>query len=145
MSCPRHEDVSAYMDDMMAPAERPHFALHLKECAACRERLDVLEALRDDLQAMPSPVLGYDLAAQFDERLRTRGARRMPARTSWFGWGAGGLAVAFSLTVGVWLGGVLAGAAVVAPPVGVARVFDPVPPGGLCAAPELCRLSRGMQ
>jgi hypothetical protein len=30
------------------------------------------------------------------------------------------------------------------PTLGIASVFNPVPPGGLCAAAELCRLPKGM-
>ncbi|TFI47972.1 zf-HC2 domain-containing protein, partial [Diaphorobacter sp. DS2] len=43
-----------------------------------------------------------------------------------------------------WLGGLLlgTGAALPAASPAMARVFDPVPPGGLCAAAEICRLPR---
>ena len=56
-----------------------------------------------------------------------------------------GLAASAALVSGVWLGGVLLGGTTtaIATRVTMVRVFDPVPPGGLCAAAELCRLSKG--
>lgn len=146
MSCPKHLEVSVYIDDMMAPAERRQFKDHLEQCQVCQERMDTLLALRGDMRALPSPSLGFDLSARLEDQIRSGAARRKPVRRPWFGWSAGGLTVAVSLVSGLWLGGLLiGGGAVVAPGAGAARVFDPVPPGGLCAAPELCRLSKGMQ
>lgn len=145
MSCPKHIEVSAYIDDMMPPGERRQFMAHLGQCPVCQERVDALLALRDDLHAMPSPSLGFDLAARMEEQMRTGAMQRKPARRPWFGWSAAGLTVALSLASGVWLGGLLiGGGAAVVPASGAARVFDPVPPGGLCAAAELCRMSKGM-
>lgn len=145
MSCPRQLEVSVYIDDMMQPAERRQFTRHLEECPICQARLDALAVLRQDLRDMPSPSLGFDLAARLEDQRRMRPAPRQAPRPSWFGWGSGGLAVALALSSGVWLGSLLlGGSTVVMPGAGVARVFDPVPPGGLCAAPELCRLSKGL-
>lgn len=143
MKCPHHEHVSAYLDDAMAPAERERFGRHLEACYACRDYLYALRAMHDRLEELPSPVLGFDLAAQFEERWRAPAADRRPGRASWLGRGFGGLAVAGSLAAGAWLGSLSLGAAVVAPEVGIIRVFSPVPPGGLCAAPEICGLPGG--
>ena len=45
----------------------------------------------------------------------------------------------------LWLGGLLlGGGAATVPSAALVRVFDPVPPGGLCAAAEICRMQRGM-
>lgn len=147
MTCLTHDDLSAYADNMMMHGERERLAGHLPGCPVCRRRLDALNALRQSLRELPSPVLGFDLAARLEDRLRARPVRRRPpARSFWPDWGSpAGLAVA-ALASGVWLGGLLiGGGAVSAPPAAMARVFDPVPPGGLCAAAELCRLSKGMQ
>lgn len=144
MTCPKHVEVSAYIDGILLPDECRQFLTHLDQCPLCRQRLDMLTALRGDLRAMPSPQLGFDLAARMEEQMRAGAVRRKPARRPWFGWSAGGLTVALSLASGVWLGGLLiGGGAMTVPAAGAARVFDPVPPGGLCAAPELCRLSKG--
>lgn len=146
MNCPRQEDISAFADAMLAPAEQARFKRHLDACPACRERLDMLVALQAGLRELPSPPLGFDLAAQFEERLRTSAMRPGPRRRAWpgwFGWGSAGVTVALSLAAGAWLGGLLIGGAAFAPSAGAARVFDPVPPGGLCAAPELCRIRKG--
>jgi len=131
---------------MMAPAERGQFMVHLQSCPICQGQLDALSGLQAQLRAMPSPSLGFDLAASFDEQMRMAPPQRRAPRTPWFSWGPAGVAVALSLASGAWLGGLLiGGGAVVAPSAVAARVFDPVPPGGLCAAAELCRVSKGMQ
>lgn len=149
MNCPRHGDLSAYVDDMLTPGERDRLAAHLPDCPACRGRLDELTALRQNLAELPSPTLGFDLAARLEERLRAAPARRRPVRpfrVGWSGWAPGGVSAVLALASGVWLGGLLVGGAAGAPPTAITmRVFDPVPPGGLCAAPELCRISKGLR
>ena len=66
---------------------------------------------------------------------------RAVTRVAIYGAGRTGMALAS----GVWLGGLLLGGAGAATqPAAMVRVFDPVPPGGLCAAAELCRLTKGM-
>lgn len=144
MICPKHDALSAYVDDMLTPGERERLAGHLPSCPACRTRLDELSALRQSLRELPSPMLGFDLAARLEERLRAASAPRRPVRRFWAGWAPGGLSAVAALASGVWLGGLLIGAGAGAPPASMVRVFDPVPPGGLCAAAELCRLSKGM-
>ncbi|SEA46417.1 anti-sigma factor family protein [Acidovorax soli] len=150
MTCPRHSDLSAYADDMMAPAERARFSLHLAGCPACQHRLDEITALGQSLRALPSPRLGFDLAAQLNDRLHAPPPGRRPARqrsawSAWLGWMPAGLAGGLALASGIWLGGLLlGGGAATVPSAGLVRVFDPVPPGGLCAAAEICRLSKGM-
>ena len=95
-----------------------------------------------------SDTLGFDLAAQLQDRLAQDLAQRptRSRRTGWslLGWMPTGLAAGAALVSGVWLGGLLlgAGAALPAASPAMARVFDPVPPGGLCAAAEICRLPR---
>lgn len=147
MHCPQHSKLSAYLDRAMADRERTQFSAHLQNCPLCRHQLEELTALQRNLRDLPSPVLGFDLAARLQDRIRSGGAQRRPARSFWFAWWPTGLAVAASLACGVWLGALLTGATVVAgaPPAAMVRVFDPVPPGGLCAATELCRPSKGMQ
>jgi anti-sigma factor RsiW len=151
MTCPRHADLSAYADDMMKPAERARFGQHLAGCPACQHRLDAITALGHSLRAMPSPRLAFDLAAQLNDRLndrlhdRQRASRPRSSLSGWLGWMPAGLAGGLALASGIWLGGLLlGGGAAMAPGAGLVRVFDPVPPGGLCAAAELCRLSKGM-
>lgn len=149
MTCPRHEELSAYADEAMKPRERARFHRHLQTCPLCQQRLEDLQALRQSLRALPSPTLGFDLASRLQDRLRRPPPpRQSPWRALWSGSGLmpTGLTAGLALVSGVWLGGVLlgSGAATVAAPVSMVRVFDPVPPGGLCAAAELCRLSKGM-
>jgi anti-sigma factor RsiW len=146
MHCPQHNKLSSYLDLAMADQERVRFAAHLQNCALCQRQLEALTALQRNLRDLPSPVLGFDLSARLQDSMRRGSMRRWPARSFWPAWGSTGLATAASLACGVWLGALLTGAtAAGAPPAAMVRVFDPVPPGGLCAATELCRLSKGMQ
>ena len=63
----------------------------------------------------------------------------------WTGWVPAGLGTGLALASGVWLGSLLVGGGgASAPGASMVRVFDPVPPGGLCAAAEICRLSKAM-
>ncbi len=145
MNCPRHAEISAYMDDMLTPAERQQFAPHLAGCPVCRQQLDDLLALREAMHALPSPKLGFDLTANLEWQMHGA-VRQRPPRSFWTAWGAPGLAVALSLASGAWLGAMWIGTgAAVAPSAPATRVFDPVPPGGLCAAAELCGISKGLQ
>lgn len=145
MTCPRHEELSAYLDDMLPPAERERLAVHLLCCPVCRGRLDQLSALRQSLRELPSPMLGFDLTARLGDRLAAAPARRRQPRRIWRGWLPVGLSAVVALGSGVWLGGLLVGGSAGMPaPAITLRVFDPVPPGGLCAAPELCRFSKGL-
>ena len=68
MTCPRHDDLSAYADDMVQPAERVRMRQHLAGCPACQHRLDAITTLGQSLRALPSPPLGVDLA--YGERTR---------------------------------------------------------------------------
>ena len=146
MHCPKHNIVSLYLDLSMTDQERGRFALHLQNCPICQHQLEALTGLQQDLRDLPSPVLGFDLAARLQDKIRNETVPRRPARSFWFGWAATGLTTAASLACGVWLGALLTDATVASTsPVTVARVFDPVPPGGLCAAAELCRLSKEIQ
>ena len=147
MTCPRPEDLSAYVDQALPPREQARLARHLPGCPLCRARIDALQALRADLSALPSPAPGFDLAAQLGPLLRPPRPAR-PRRLPWglSGWVPAGLASGLALVSGLWLGGLLLGGGgmATAPGTALVRVFDPVPPGGLCAAAELCRVSKGM-
>ncbi|MCC7151098.1 MAG: zf-HC2 domain-containing protein [Rubrivivax sp.] len=148
MPCHRTEDLSALVDHALSPRRQAALQRHLRACPVCRGQLDALRALRQELLALPSPTLGFDLAGQLQERLRDRRPPRAakPWRAGWnlLGWMPTGLAAGAALASGLWLGGLLLGTGAAIPTAGpaMARVFDPVPPGGLCAATEICRLPR---
>lgn len=149
MTCPRHDQLSAYADDALKPGERARLQQHLEVCPICQQQLDALQALRQSLRALPSPTLGFDLASRLQDRLPHPPKRRhrpWPALWGGAGWMPTGLAAGVALVSGVWLGGLLLGGGSTAavPRATMVRVFDPVPPGGLCAAAELCRLPKGM-
>lgn len=147
MNCPRNQEVSAYLDDVLAPEDRRQFREHLHACPICQRRLDDMTVLQKQLRDLPSPVLGFDMAARLQDRIRAGASR--PPQSFWSRWRSGGLmggvAVAASIMSGVWLGGMLGGgSALLVPSAAMVRVFDPVPPGGLCAAAELCRVPKGL-
>ncbi len=145
MNCPQDPALSAYADHEMAPAEYAQLGRHVQGCPACQRRLDALQGLRQALRALPSPTLGFDLSARLKDRLRTAPPRQRAPRRFWAGWVPAGLGTGLALASGLWLGGLLVGGgAASAPTASLVRVFDPVPPGGLCAAAEICRLSKAM-
>lgn len=146
MHCPPFDDLSAYVDHMLKPHARERLHAHVEDCPDCQRQLQALHTLRNHLQEMPSPELGFDLGARLQDQLRTASDRQRQRRPgwAWSGWLPAGLAAA-AMASGVWLGGLLvAGSAANLPRATMVRVFDPVPPGGLCAAAELCSLSKGM-
>lgn len=146
MPCPQHYRISAYLDRAMVAREYAQFTEHVGTCPLCRHQLEALTAIQQNLRDLPSPVLGFDLASRLQDRIRSGSVQRRPARPFWPAWSLPGLAATASLVCGVWLGILLTGGTVAsAPPAAMVRVFDPVPPGGLCAATELCRPSKGMQ
>jgi anti-sigma factor RsiW len=146
MNCPEYLDISAHVDGMLDPAERLRLDTHLRDCPHCRRRLEQLQLLRRDLRALPMPTPGVDMATLIGQRIGAdRRSRRRAERRFWISWGAPGLGVAASLAIGIWLGALLGVGALGAAPGLTMHVFDPVPPGGLCAATELCRASKGLQ
>ena len=158
MTCPPVDDLSAYLDQELAPCECEQIAAHLQQCPLCQRQLQVFSNLQLAAPALPEPALGFDLAANLHDRLQAHPQTRPPASSqpgrsrdgrfsSWLGWIGGvpgGVAASVALAAGLWLGGGLLPAATVGTTAGInsVRVFDPVPPGGLCAAPELCRMTR---
>ena len=76
MTCPRHDELSAYADLVMKPGERARFDQHLQACPICQLQLEDLQVLRQGLRALPSPTLGFDLASRLEDRLRHQAQRR---------------------------------------------------------------------
>lgn len=157
MICPSIDDLSAYLDDALPAAEHEQIAAHLLHCPLCQQQVQTFASLQQAMRALPTPALGFDLAANLHDRLLAHPHPRKPTShtthtrpsllSGWLGWlgGApGGLAASAALLAGLWLGGGLLPAATVSatPDMNSVRVFDPVPPGGLCSAPELCRMTR---
>lgn len=145
MSCPQDPALSAYADQEMRPAEYAKFTLHVQGCPVCQRRLAQFQGLRQAMRELPSPTLGFDLSARLKDRLRAPPPSPRARPRFWTGWVPLGLGTSLALASGVWLGSLLAGGgAASAPSASLVRVFDPVPPGGLCAAVEICRLSKAM-
>lgn len=162
MPCPRTEDLCALIDQALQPAQATALHDHLQTCLVCAQQLQSLRGLRESLQALPAPVLDAQFGLRLQGRLPPRAQPRAPAtappargrtRPRWAGladWLPTGLGAGVALGAGVWLGAMLLGTAPAAIQAGapasaaMVRVFDPVPPGGLCAATELCRVTKGM-
>ena len=97
------------------------------------------------MRELPSPALGFDLSARLKDRLRPAAQSPRARPRFWTGWVPAGLGTGLALASGVRLGSLLVGGgSASAPGASMVRVFDPVPPGGLCAAVEICRLSKAM-
>lgn len=143
MPCPPFEDLSAYADHMLGPRAQEKVRQHVGACAACERRLSDLQILQGQLRALQSPTLGFDLGTRLQGQLRAAPQRWPTPRSIWGSWVPAGLAAA-AMVSGVWMGSLLAaGTAANAPSAAIVRVFDPVPPGGLCAFAELCRPPKG--
>lgn len=144
MTCPLHEQLSAFADNELPLAQNKRIAAHLADCPACRGRHEEIIRLQSELAALASPRLGFDLAARYAGYPPPSQAARGSGRTRWPVWLGGGTSIAVSLSAGIWLGSLLlATPAGIPPSLTVDRVFGPIPPGGLCAAPELCKLPGG--
>lgn len=57
MTCPKHAELSAYLDDVLPQGERERLAGHLANCPVCHGYLDQLGALQQTLKMLPSPAL----------------------------------------------------------------------------------------
>jgi anti-sigma factor RsiW len=61
-------DLSAYLDEELAPAERARVESHLDACARCRARLGELRATAALIAALPSARPGRSLVPRVSER-----------------------------------------------------------------------------
>lgn len=90
------DQLSAWLDDELAPGVMTQVERHLEGCAGCRRELALLTALDQALGSLTAPV-----PAGLPEKVRAR-LRRPSGR----GWQS--LALAASLVLGIYLGGTLA-------------------------------------
>lgn len=137
MPCPRTVLLSACLDPEWTGQRHALIMAHLRTCQICAAELDSLRCLSAGLRALPSPLLDKDLSCG-------RAAPRFvwhPGWRGWLAWVPASVAVAASLLAGVGLGNLSGSPGVPAQSVSVAvrlDFFDPVPPGGLCIAADLC-------
>lgn len=141
MPCPRTVLLSAYLDRACTERRAMLIGVHVRSCPACAAELSALQRLSDELRELPDPPLDLDLAVRYSP---WPASRRAPAWRLWLGWSPAGLAIAAALAMGVGLGVLPPPGSPSDPGVRTAslRVFDPVPPGGLCAAAGLCNPSK---
>lgn len=145
--CPRNEQLSELIDGELTIDAREQVTSHVTACPLCAERLRDLTGLHAALRPFAAARVGFDLAPLVEQRLAASVRPRQRERTPrwWQDWGLvpSGLAAAGVLTVGFYLGALLAGGvgvAVARPP--AMAVFDPVPPGGICAGLQSCFAQR---
>lgn len=139
--CPRIEEISALIDGALTGRARDEIEQHAAACAACGMALRNFETMRSRLQMLRDTRCEADIAALIEERLPTRapGRERERPRKWDYAWQLAprGLAAAGVLAVGVYLGLLAAGGTTAVRPAAFA-VFDPVPPGALCAGQPWC-------
>lgn len=142
-ACPRTEDLSALTDGELTGRARDELAAHAAECPSCGAMLRDLSGLRVALQSLADAKPGIDLAPAIGQRLAARRRPSHPegAHGRHTGWRLvpSGFAVAGVLAAGVYLGALLVGGTgmAVTQPAAMA-MFDPVPPGGVCAGAGSC-------
>lgn len=79
-----HDDLMAYRDDELSPVRRLAVRWHLLRCAACREELNFMKTVSDELRASEPPGIDPDLRAKLlenipDSALSNGAARKPPA------------------------------------------------------------------
>ena len=144
-ACPRTEQLAALIDGELTNGTQVQITSHAAVCPLCGAMLRDLTELHAALRPFAAARVGFDLAPLVEQRLAA--SRRQWVREPhwWQGWQLvpSGLAAAGVLTMGVYLGALLAGGAGVAVvrPVAMA-VFDPIPPGGICVGSPSCYAQR---
>ena len=63
------DQLFAYIDDELSPAERRDVAVHLATCATCAAQLTEWKAMLGDVEALPDVALTVDLSARVVEAL----------------------------------------------------------------------------
>lgn len=143
--CPRTEDISALIDDALAPQAAADLAVHAQACPLCSATLQDLRQLHGQLQPLRARQADVDIAALVLARLRPAPAaprrpasRRVPAWASLWHMGPQALGGAAALGAGIYLGlALLAGGGAALRPAGM-TVFDAEPAGALCAGLPSC-------
>ena len=146
--CPRTEQLAALIDGELTPGAQQQIATHAAACPLCGAMLKDLTDLHVALQPFAAARVGFDVAPLVERRLAASGRRQQQWGREPRWWQgrellSSGLAAAGMLTVGVYLGALLAGgtAVAVARPAALA-VFDSIPPGGICVGLRSCYAQR---
>jgi uncharacterized protein (DUF1501 family) len=141
--CPRTEQLSALIDGELSGVTREEIEAHAGLYPLCGAMLREFGELHVALKPLATARPGFDLAPLIDQRLAAVGRSARPLRDrSWSqGWQIlpSGLAAAGVLTVGMYMGALLAagGGVTTLQPAAMA-MFDPVPPGGVCVGLPSC-------
>jgi anti-sigma factor RsiW len=142
--CPRTAQLSALVDDELPDRPRQEIESHAATCPACGAMLRDLTELRLALRPLSETQPGVELAPLIEPRLAPRSRRQAQPRAPWWQvWQLlpPGVAAAGVLAAGAYLGALLVGgAAVSATQSTTMAVFDPIPPGGICAGMQSCFL-----
>lgn len=83
MNCTKiQQDLSAYLDDALAPAQRAEISAHLAGCPDCRKRQEELEKVAAGITALPTVPVPAGFGD--DVRLKIRAEAQQSAHGSWF-------------------------------------------------------------
>lgn len=143
--CPRIEDISAFVDGVLAPPATAELRRHAQSCEVCGATLRDLRQLHEQLQPLRRRQADVDIAALVMPQLRPaapvprrRQPRGLPAWASPWQLGPRALGGAAALGAGIYLGlALLAGSGAALRPAGM-TVFDAEPAGALCAGLPSC-------
>lgn len=96
-------ELSAYLDDALAPEPRARVELHMSSCPDCRAELDSLRHLKLALSSAPRKRMPADLALALERRFASGARPWYAALTKSAVWPpAGALAIA-AMAVSLWL------------------------------------------
>lgn len=135
-------DLSAYLDAELTDAEHGRVATHLAACPRCAGRLAEFAALSTDFARLPRESLGTDLSGVIAGRLPSTAPSRLRApRPGWRSLLPLGIGASASVALGIAIGAALFSGGAALPRMTAMSVFDPIPPGGLCAGLNACYAS----
>ncbi len=77
------DELSAYVDGALSPEDATEIAVHLAECAHCREVVGDLLAVRDVIQSVPAPSPHPAILPRTLARLERRRWRAAVLRRRW--------------------------------------------------------------
>ncbi|HVA67275.1 MAG TPA: zf-HC2 domain-containing protein [Elusimicrobiota bacterium] len=106
MTCGQcRENLSAYADGALGPAEKTSADAHLAECAQCRAELRFIQSAKAAIAGVPAPRLPADLKQTLLAEARRRTRQESPRPSFWsvpaFRYPAAALAATFAALIAI--------------------------------------------